>query len=271
MATKKTEAATKTEETALATTAPTAMAAPDFIEQGSAGTENISGDDLLLPRLALAQKMSPEVDEMQPEKFIDGLKAGMLFNNISKEVYGKGPLNFIVLRIDRPRGIQFKPMEEGGGIIDFNVPLNDPRMLWGADGSKPVATKFYDFVVMLYAPGEAYHGDLIVLSLKSTGVKVAKRLNTLVTTRKKDGRPVPCFAGLYAVKTGVAQSPQGPYATYEVDNAGWYPDAETYAKAKELFAMVATKNIEVEREPGGDDDPDSFNHGDNANGGGPAM
>lgn len=259
MATKKTEAK---DETALTKAATTAMAAPDFIEQGAVGTENIHAEDVLLPRLALSQKMSPEVDEMQPEKFIDGLRVGQFFNNVSRIIYGAGPLQFIVLRVDRPRGIQFKPIEEGGGIVDFNVPLDDPRMQWGNDGAKPVATKFYEFVVMLYAPGEERHGEIIVLSLKSTGIKVARKLNSMILARKKDGRPVPLYSGLYEVKAGIGQSKQGPFATYEVANAGWVPDVETYNAAKEFHETLKGKTIAVDRDAQPDPEGDPGPEGD---------
>lgn len=250
---KKTASKEEPKNEALEKVNPASMVAPDFVEQSTAGTENIGHDDIQMPRLALAQKMSPEVDKLQ-EKFIEDLEPGQFFNNVSQRIYGEGPIRFIVIRADRPRGIEFKPLDQGGGIVDFNVPLNDPRMQWGADGSKPVATKFYDFIIMLFEPEQEFHGEMIALSLKSTGIKVAKRLNTLIKQRVKNGRPAPIYSGLYSLKAGVGQSKQGPYSTYEITNAGFIPDEETYNTAKAFHQTIADKNIIIDREPGADDD-----------------
>ena len=46
----------------------------DMFEDGADGAV-FAADDLLIPRLQLAQKMSPELDE-NDAKYIDGIKAG---------------------------------------------------------------------------------------------------------------------------------------------------------------------------------------------------
>src|SRR6266481_2377146 len=63
---------------------------PEYLQRKQAprGGEEIDQSDLIIPRLGLAQKMSDEIDEDSP-KYIPGLKEGMFFNNISKEIYGR--------------------------------------------------------------------------------------------------------------------------------------------------------------------------------------
>lgn len=189
---------------------------PDYLAEfdGSEGKENIGREDLAIPRLALAQKMSPEIDPEQPDKFIEGLKIGDLFNNQTKENYGPGPLEFVVLYIAPPKWIEFNSPEPGSGIKDMDVPHDDPRTRWtkGADGKgiKPAATKFYNFIVMLLP-----NFEIIGLSFKSTGLKVATKLNLLITNRRK----APIYAGKYVLGTATAQGPKGPYKIYTVDNS----------------------------------------------------
>jgi hypothetical protein len=225
------------EEKALTVTGSTDMVArPDFIKQDDRrGTEHLTKDDLQMPRVALAQKMSPQLDKDSP-KYIDGLEMGDLFNNITGYVYGKGPIEFTVVRADKPRGMEFKPMEEGGGIIDFNVPLDDPRMHFGPEGEKPTATKFYDFLVMLLPSTE-----LAVLSFKDSGIKVAKQLNTLISMRN-----AACFAGNYALSSSKDQNAKGTFAVYQVKNAGWVTK-DIYEKAEATFEKFRDKELKVER------------------------
>lgn len=66
------------------------VAEPEYLQRKQAprGGEEMDKSDLIIPRLSLAQKMSDEIDESSP-KYIPGLKEGMFFNNISKEIYGK--------------------------------------------------------------------------------------------------------------------------------------------------------------------------------------
>ncbi len=226
----------------LVTTEDEALASkPDFVESESFGTENIGKDDVLMPRLALAQAQSPQLIEGDP-KFVEGLGIGHLFNSLTDTVYGKGPVDFSVIRVDPPRGIEFLPLEEGGGIKDFDVALNDPRMQWDGD-KKPVATKFYDFIVMLWPSQE-----VIVLSLKSSGLKVARKLNALIQCRA-----APVYSGKYTLTTSMAKGPAGSYATYVVKNNGWV-DKKQYALTRASFDALKDKVIDVERVAGEDNE-----------------
>src|SRR5579872_451725 len=126
---------------------------PEGKDEGLLGSEGIGREDILLPRVGLAQKTSPEIDPTQVGKYIEGLQFTDMFNSLTKQPYGKGPLHFVIIRRDNPRFIEFNPLEQGGGIKDMNVPAGDPRALFttGPNGErvKPAATMFYDFIVLL--------------------------------------------------------------------------------------------------------------------------
>jgi hypothetical protein len=200
------------------------------------GTEHITKDDLKMPRLSLAQKMSPQIEESDA-KFIEGLKFGELFNDLTSQNYGTGPVLFTVVRADKPRGVEFFPLDDGGGVKDFNVPANDPRLSFGPDGEKPVATLFYDFVLALLPSRE-----LIALSLKGTALKVARTLNGLMMVRG-----TPSFTGLYEMTTTTVKNDKGSYAVYRVKNAGWV-DEESAAWAESIYDSIRDKQLIVERE-----------------------
>ena len=222
--------------------ADASLTLPSYIKAGDhRGTDHITKDDLQMPRMGLAQGLSPQLMVGDP-KYIEGLAIGQMFNNLTSQIYGRGPIDFCVVRADPPRGIEFFPLDQGGGIKDFNVPLTDPRMQFGPNGEKPVATKFYDFIVMLLPSQE-----LIALSFKSTGLKTARQLNGLIKLRN-----APLFAGKYRLSTGMTKNKQGTFAIFLVSNNG-FVDEETYANAEHLYEALKDRHIVIDREVGEDD------------------
>lgn len=203
-------------------------AAPDYIKDGDRrGLEGIGKDDILMPRLALAQALSPQVTEGDPNR-IEGLKAGDLFNSLKGTIYGgREPVFVQIIRKDRPRAMEFRPIKDGGGVLDPNVPLGDPRLDWGEPGEKPVATLFRDYLAILLPQRE-----IIALSFKSSGIKVAKALNGLIAMR--GSRPI--FAGVYAIWTGTELKPK-PHQVFLVDNAGW-ASASDLAYGEQMYEAL---------------------------------
>lgn len=215
-----------------------------------AGLENLGKDDVTLPRIGLAQAMSPELKENDP-KYIEGLKQGQMFNSLNKHVYGKGPLFFTVIRVDKPRWVEFNPRDAGGGVKDPNVPAGDPRTQFGQNGELPAATKFYDFLALTFPLKANPIENIVTLSFKSSGLKVAKKLNTLMTYRGTD-----CYAGMYQLGVTTEKNAKGEYFNFTVDNVpapnSWLSPAE-YKIAEEAFKKFATVAVNFDREPGADD------------------
>lgn len=225
----------KSQESALTTREE---ALPVYIKKGDRrGTEHIRKDDLQMPRLTLAQGLSPQMQKGNP-RFISGLEVGNMFNNLTEEIYGDGPLEFTIVRADPPRGIEFYPLDEGGGIKDFNVPVDDPRMQFGPQGEKPTATKFYDFVVVMFPTME-----VIALSLKGTSLKTARELNALMKLRN-----VPSFGGKYTLKSAMQTNKSGTFAVFSVKQAG-FVNEEQYKFCEDLYEAIKDKPLDIEREP----------------------
>jgi len=226
------------------------LARPDWLTKGDVrGTEHITNEDLILPRLALAQGLSPELIRTDG-KYIEGLKMGDIFNTLTGEILGEGPIDFTIIRADRPRGIEYIPKKDGGGVKDFNVPLDDPRMKFGPNREKPVATKFYDFIIMMVPSLEP-----CALSLKSTGLKVAMTINALMKIRQAGG-PAPSFAGKYQLRSVLMNNAKGTFAQFQVKNNGWL-DKETFLHAEHLYEIMKNKSLAVETDPADMEDPDA--------------
>jgi hypothetical protein len=231
----------------LITTAQALTPAPDYIKKGShRGFEDTVQSDLMIPRLALAQALSPQVTDGDPAR-IEGLKPGDLFNSITGVNYGREVIVQVVRKMPL-RAMEFRSIDAGGGVVDPNVPIGDPRLKWGTSGDKkadrPQATLFRDFLAALL-PGR----EIIALSFKSSGINAAKTLWGLATMANRD-----CFAVRLKITTGVKLTPK-PHQIFKVEQAGWVSEAD-YALGEEMFEAV--QSISAEKIHHGDD-PDDFN------------
>ena len=229
-------------KTALATTpkaAPLARQddAPDFIKRGTKrGAEHITREDARVPRLCLAQGLSPQVQKGDAQ-FIEGLSIGDAFNDLTGEMYGDGTLRVIVVRADPPRFVEF---DKDRNIVDRNVPKDDPRTQWTVDNKgnpvKPIATKFYDYVVLL--------GDRLepmALSFKSSAIPTAKRLNSLLWMTDAD-----IFSCWYEFTPVQQKNDVGTWYNFSVKPAGWIQDQKVYEVAKRAFETWREKHVEFD-------------------------
>jgi hypothetical protein len=208
-----------------------------------------------MPRIALAQGLSPQI-KRGDAKYIEGLQLGDMFDDLTGTNFGVGPLDFTVVRADKPRFVEFYPRSEGGGIKDLNVPAGDPRTEFGPNGEPPAATKFYDFVVMLLPTRE-----LIALSFKSSGLKIARQLNALMKLRGAAS-----FAGRYTLTSVEEKNSKGEFYNFRVKNSsvvdeaaskkGWV-SKEVYEEAAAIYEAIKDRALVIDREPGSDDT--SFN------------
>lgn len=223
---------------------------PDWLVEGDkSGTEDIDSNELRFPRLSIAQGLSPQLQE--GTSYIPDLKINDMFNDLSSEIYGKGPLNFIVVKRDVKR-IEFKPRSEGGGVLDMDVPLGDPRLEWTEDESgkriPPRATKFVEFVIVLFKPTGP---EPIVLSIKDTN-KFNRRAHDRLTAFIKS-KNAPIYSVVYSVKVVPEKNDKGIFGVFVIDQVGWLKDKKTAENAKEFHEALKTKKVQVAREPGDDD------------------
>lgn len=213
---------------------------PEGSDTGELGNEGIGREDVTMPRIGIAQMMSPEINPTHA-RYIEGLKFNELFHTGWQRSLGAGPVHFAILRRYDPRWVEFNPIEQGGGVKDMNVPKGDPRTEFtiGPDGKKvkPIATMFYDYIVLLLNDLDMTNpmNNVVALSFKSSGLKAAKKLNYLINARGQKLLP----KGVYKVAAGKPETDKksgGTYAVYAVDNAGWLkPDSVVEKLAIEMF------------------------------------
>jgi hypothetical protein len=216
---------------------PAELDRPSWLTPGDTrGTEHITKDDLQLPRIMLAQGLTPQVAESK-----EGFAVGVMYNNLTEEILGRGPLSFTILRADPPRYWEFFPRDSGGGVKEADIPANDPRTQFtqDADGKSvnPVATKFYDYVILLLPKMEP-----IALSFKSSGLRTARQLNALMKLRN-----APSFFGKYKLTTTTTRNAKGVFAVFQVQNDG-HVDEATFRSAEAMHEAIKNKVLVIKRD-----------------------
>lgn len=214
------------------------------------GTEDISPDEIQLPRLAVAQGLSPQLVPDDPQ-YIRGLVIGQMFNDVSEDIYGNGPA--VVVPVKRQvKRIEFDPNDRKVPI-DRNVPPGDPRLEWDGD-NPPRATEFVEYICLLLQKGKIPEG--VVVSIKTTNKEMrraAKLWNTYVLQRQ-----APIYSGLYNLTSKVIRGQnkdgqQTMYGVFVVKNAGFIPKdtpvgAALYDYAKQFHESLKDKVVETDRE-----------------------
>jgi hypothetical protein len=237
---------------AIATRGPMGLERPSFIKAGDTrGTENIGSNDIRPPALRIAQSNSPEAKRTEKDKYIQGLTEGMFFNSTTREIYGEGPLQIVVVNQLGHRNIEFDPNDKKV-VLDFNVADGDPRTLFTTevkDGKqvrmKPRATTFYDYLILVVSEGRR---DLMTMSLKSTQLKKAKDLNTLLA-----GAKMPSFSFLFEVTLAPEHGKGNSWYGWKFTPQG-YVDEALYNEADKLYTKMVGKTIQVETEAGDGDE-----------------
>ncbi len=227
MATKKAIAQKATQELATA---------PDYIKTGgNRGSENVSNEDLQLPRIAVCQALSPQKSKKKPE-YIEGIAEGMLFNTLTGELYPDG-ITFTPVTFQK-RWFVWQTQDTGGGlngIFDFDQQaeaeaatkkLNDDS----SDDQEFECVLTHEHLVLFP------DGTEIILSMAKSKLKVSKKFNSLVRLNGGDR-----FSRNYTLNSIEDENKNGKeYWNFKVANQlgkSW-PTQELYEAAEALHANI---------------------------------
>ena len=221
------------------------------------GKEGIGRDEIQLPRLVVAQGLHPQLVPSEP-KYIKGLVIGTMFNDVTEEIYGNGPLTVVPVYRDVSR-IEFDKLDRKV-VLDRDVPVGDPRLKWskgtGQNGEDeaPAATEFVDFVSLLLRPGK--EPERLVVSVKTTNKEM--RAAAKLWTTYIDGRNGPIYSGLYKVSSAMVKGKNKKgqdtlYGVFVIKNAGYIPSdtpagAALLDYAKRFYDASVGKKVVTERD-----------------------
>lgn len=232
-------------------------ARPSWMEK-TEGSSEITAEDIKLPRLAIAQGLSPQMlpDDSQ---YIDGLRLFDMFNDVTQEIYGRGPLKFVPVYW-QVKNLEFEKDDKGkntGIIVDDNVPSGDPRTKWSRDESgvkrPPQATRYTELVAFLLRPEQP--PQTIIISIKETN-KHMRRAAQIISGALVE-IPRPYYGGIYTVKTMSEKFDEGTAGVFVfgIRPTLWNTDRDLYERGKALQESLKGKTIIVNRDVANDEDP----------------
>lgn len=252
---------------------------PDYLKgyQGPTGSEGIENEDVTIPRIKLAQSMTPEVQQ-------GSVPLGALFLNVTGEVLAEpGEALQVVPIVQGKEFILWKDRQfDGGGIFArarkvFDKEAGRTRYMWDKPNqsfenkikgiqkvtwntltyvdennmdkfgsantddpdSHPAATAHHNYVVVL-----PDHGNLVAaLSLNNSGVKKAKDFNAML----KMGT-APIFSRIFNVFSVDETNAAGDdFKNYTFKPNGFVKDLAVFEFTKGLHEGFAEKGFVVDQ------------------------
>ena len=152
------------------------------------GFENGTLEDMIVPRIQLAQAMTPAIDPTS-ELHITGLSQGDFFNNVTKRVYGPGvriiPVLFTknrLLFVNNKIECRSENGIDGGAMSKRCGPGHCEYAAWGSgkDGKGQACTEFRNFICWI--PDERAYS---IISFKKATASVGKMLYTTASTQRR--------------------------------------------------------------------------------------
>ena len=223
------------------------------------GLSNVSTKDVMIPRIKLLQKMSPETDN----ESLPTAKAGQIFNSASQNVYD-GPTGIRVVPCEYIRTyVEWAP-EGTGNKAPVNIHPATSDVMSKAKKS-PTDNRFY-LDNGNYVEETANHIVLIlddnnnvesrgILTMKSSQLKKSRQWNYMMmtATMESGGKTItpPSYAIVYRLSSIQEETNGKKYFGWTVAKEGFVPTKDVFTTG-EAFAL-AFRQGDVLAAPEGDE------------------
>lgn len=203
---------------------------PTYIKQGTnRGNENVTQEDLQLPRIDVLQGLSPQINKKKDE-YIKNAEVGMIFNTLTGELY--------------PEGISFTPISfVKRYLVWVDRKMDNKGGLRGVFDSEAEAEAFFDEQddkdKLEIAPTAEHlvilnNGDEVIISMAKSKMKVSRKFNSLIRLNGGDR-----FGHRYLLTSIDDEGAKGEYQNLKIEKDG-YPSEEVYVKAEKLYEAIAS-------------------------------
>lgn len=222
---------------------------PDYLSKyvgDNRGNENVGVDDITLPRLEVVQSLSSARDESSQD-YIEGAKEGMLYNSLTRQLYGQDVL-FIPVMFRREY-LLWHDLAKGGGFGgSFATEAESERVrATQSDPDNWETVLTHQHIGFLLDP-KTKVAEEIVISMSRSKLKVSRRFNSLV---RMVGANMPRFAKIYRVSGVKATNKQNQsYYNFSVDPLPtphcWTPEA-LMPKIEAVYEMIQSEAFTIDR------------------------
>ena len=177
------------------------------------GSEEVTINDLVLPRVDVLQALSPQIKKTDPS-YIPNSEQGIIFNTVSGELYGT-QITFVPV-VFRREFILWQSRKSGGGFrgsFQTAEEAEEERESLDNPNDYEVVETHVNFVLILHPDG---HQEEAVLSWSKSKRKVSRKLNSLIQMINADR-----FARAYRLTTIPVSGPKGEYWSFDVAAIGF--------------------------------------------------
>ena len=221
-----------------------------FEADQAAGMQGMGQEDFAMPFLRILGMQSPEVND-RDAKYVEGAKAGMIFNTVTKSTYdGVKGINVIPCGYKREY-VEWSDRGEGTSApvaihsVESGIIKEATR---GADWKDRLPNGNYlENTASYFVLTEDLETALI--SMKSTQLKVSRTWNTMMNTIKlkgKEGLFIPAaYSHIYNLKTVQQSNDQGTWFGWAVEKVGPVQDKDTYDAARAFASSVSSGMVEA--------------------------
>ena len=211
---------------------------PAFLNKGAVrGSEHVTQEDLVIPRLELVQSLSPcrkKTDQM----YIEGAEEGMMFNSVTRELYGSDVI--VVPVAFRKEYLLWKDRKKGGGFKGAFPTIEAAQNAREAleDGDDVEMSDTAQHFCLLVHPDNRI--EEIVMSLAKSKLKTSRLWNSLIRIAEVDS-----FAKSYKV-SGVEQTNANGDNFYGFNIVvNKFVDEPIYRRAEKLYAAIETGAVKA--------------------------
>jgi len=203
-------------------------AADEFDQHAGEGFENVGASDLLVPRLAILQALSPQLKKGKPE-FIEGATLGTICDVGTGELFPEGVLFLPVYY--RKDYIEWAPRASGKGLVDIH---QDPSILDQCtrdEKNKPIMPNgnYIAETAQMFGLNLTADWRKSFIPMASTQLKKSRKWLTLATGEKlerKDGSKFtpPLFYRSYQLGTAEESNAEGDWIGWVVERGMTVPE-----------------------------------------------
>jgi hypothetical protein len=225
---------------------------PDWMGDQARGSEEVTINDVTIPRLSIIQDLSPQRKKNQAE-YIEGAAEGMLFNTVTNELY-VDPVIYVPVYF-RLEWVVWKHRDAGGGFIGaystqeeaVEAVREHPLAGQTTEKGEPVleiqdTAQHFGLLLDPNSPAEDPRATEIVVSMAKSQLKPSRQLNSQVRIAGGDR-----WERYYRLSAVTVQNQAGQdYFNWKIEQLGFVPEA-IYKRAEALYESVKEGQRDVDR------------------------
>lgn len=186
----------------------------DFVDATDTmeGFEDIDSSTMAIPFLVILQKGSPQLNK-EKSQYIKGAEVGEWFNTVTKKTYGQS-VNIVALKFEH---LYIEWLPDRGGFVSYHTPEHAAQLAddvtfgkWKAVNGNDLSEQ-YSYIILI----EGHESDgIMVMSLASSAIKMAKEWNRLMTSHIMDnGEKAKPYYLVWTITTEYVENDRGDWYT----------------------------------------------------------